>query len=114
LVFLRNEIHRVEPREVEWLGARKAQIVSNAGPLFHEAKTFTIEEEGFSRWMGWRGEEAQEQETAWPMEQLKAERQQTHWGEFRRLREENEKLRNENRKFRTFLIALQAKLSSIR
>lgn len=35
---------------------------TNAGPRFHEAGIHEAFEEGFARWMGWRGEDAQEQE----------------------------------------------------
>jgi len=40
---------------------RGAGAGSNAGPRF-EDDSIPWEEEGFSRWMGWRGEEEQERE----------------------------------------------------
>ena len=42
-------------------GLKREKPETNAGPRFH-ADSITWEEEGFSRWMGWRGEEAQEEE----------------------------------------------------
>jgi len=35
---------------------------SNAGPRFHEKNVYEAYDESFARWMGWRGQEAQEQE----------------------------------------------------
>jgi hypothetical protein len=39
----------------------RAGAGSNAGPRFDD-DSIPWEEEGFSRWMGWRGEEEQERE----------------------------------------------------
>ena len=35
---------------------------SNAGPRYHEHNVHEAFDEGFARWMGYRGEEAQERE----------------------------------------------------
>ena len=82
---------------------RTAAPTDNAGPRYHEANTYTIEEEPFSRWMGWRGEEAQQQECAWPADELKAERQARHTRAFKELREENAELRK-------FLISIRSEI----
>lgn len=72
---------------------RTAAPTDNAGPRYHEADTYTIEEEPFSRWMGWRGQDAQEQECSWPADELKAERAARHTRAFQQLRKENAELR---------------------
>lgn len=82
----------VVTRELMAWQPRTAAPSGNAGPRFHEGNTFTIEEEPFSRWMGWRGQDAQEQECSWPADELKAERQARHMKEFKRLRDENAEL----------------------
>jgi len=77
---------------------------SNAGPRYNDGiQTVNIEDEGFSRWMGWRGQEAQEEETAWPAGELRQERADRHRRAFKRLREENAELRK-------FLISLRAEI----
>lgn len=72
---------------------RDGRPSTNAGPNFNDRHTFTVEPEDFSRWMGWRGQEAQEQETAWPAEELRQERKERHSRAFAKLREENAELR---------------------
>jgi hypothetical protein len=65
LMFVTRELTRVRNR---------ASSGTNAGPRFGERNTFTAEDEGFLRWMGWRGEVEQERECSWPAEDLKKER----------------------------------------
>lgn len=77
---------------------------TNAGPRFNDGiRTINIEDEGFSRWMGWRGQEAQEEETSWPAGELRQEREERHRRAFKRLREENAELRQ-------FLLSLRAEI----
>jgi len=66
---------------------------NNKGPRFHEVRTFDVEDEGFSRWMGWRGEEEQIKETDWPAGMVRDERSKRHIREFKKLREENEEMK---------------------
>jgi hypothetical protein len=35
---------------------------TNAGPRYYEANVYEAYDEGFARWMGWRGQEEQERE----------------------------------------------------
>lgn len=51
-------------------------------------------DEGFARWMGYRGQEGHDEETAWSSEQLRNERKERHWVQFRKLKEENAELRS--------------------
>src|SRR5437660_11159935 len=81
---------------------RTSNTQTNAGPRYH-ADSFTIEDEGFSRWMGWRGQEAQGEETAWPAAELRQEREERHRRAFKKLREENAELRK-------FLISLRSEI----
>jgi hypothetical protein len=77
---------------------------TNAGPRYNDGiQTVNIEDEGFSRWMGWRGQEAQGEETAWPADELRQERADRHQRAFKRLREENAELRQ-------FLISIRAEI----
>src|SRR2546427_4800015 len=62
---------------------------NNAGPRYH-ADSFTIEDEDFSRWMGWRGPEPQGEETAWPADELRQERADRHRQAFKQLRRSEE------------------------
>ena len=73
------------------LQARKTPT-SNAGPRLHDTHTINREPEDFSRWMGWRGQEAQDEETAWPADMVRTERNERHMRAFKKLREENEEL----------------------
>lgn len=52
--YIVNEHHRLKT-------ATKAPE-TNAAPRFHEKNVYEAYEEGFARWMGFRGKEAQEQE----------------------------------------------------
>ena len=53
---------------------RRPQPESNLGPRHPDAHGIEWAEEGFSRWMGWRGQEGHDQETSWPADQLRNER----------------------------------------
>jgi len=75
------------------LQTRKTTTTNNAGPRLHDNQTINWEPEDFSRWMGWRGEAAQNEETAWPAEELRQERKERHNRAFAKLREENAELR---------------------
>src|SRR2546425_3848487 len=86
------------------LHARSGQPTTNAGPHFNDKQTITIEPEDFSRWMGWRGQEAQEQETGWPADELRQERNERHSKAFGALREENAELRR-------FLLSIRDELN---
>src|SRR5437667_6305470 len=66
--------------------------VTNAEPN-DGMRTITWEDEAFARWMGWRGEEAQDRETAWPADELRQERAGRSRRRFKELREENEELK---------------------
>jgi hypothetical protein len=94
LMFVTRELMAHRP-------PRTAAPTDNAGPRYHDANTYTIEDEPFSRWMGWRGQDAQEQECAWPADELKAERQARHMRAFKQLRDENAELRR-------FLVSLRS------
>ncbi len=86
------------------LHEKTSKPATNAGPRFEDGiRTVNIEDEGFSRWMGWRGQDAQEDETAWPAGELRQEREERHRKAFKRLREENAELRQ-------FLISLRAEI----
>ncbi len=64
LAFLIQATTLLVKMRSEQRGAAASPPPSNAGPRFDAAKTYTVEEEGFSRWMGWRGEEEQSRELA--------------------------------------------------
>jgi hypothetical protein len=86
----------------ELLAQKKSRSpTSNAGPRYHEMNTYTIEDEPFSRWMGWRGQDAQEQETDWPADEVKAER-------YARRSERSSRLKQENAELRKFLISIRS------
>jgi len=72
--------------------AGKPAATNNAGPRLHDHQTIDWEPEGFSRWMGWRGQEEQERETDWPPDMVRTERNERHMRAFKKLREENEEL----------------------
>ena len=71
------------------LRARKP--TTNAGPQLHD-ETINWQPEGFSRWMGWRGEAEQQREIDWPPDMVRTERNERHIRAFKKLREENEEL----------------------
>jgi hypothetical protein len=76
---------------------------TNAGPRFHETNTHTTDDEGFLRWMGHRGQEAQELETAWSAEDLKETR----------LEHSRQKLRRENQELKTLLRYIRDEISKL-
>jgi len=64
---------------------------TNAGPRYNVQDTTTIEQEGFSRWMGWRGEAEQEREMSWSTADLKEERLERS---YRKVWRENQDLKS--------------------
>lgn len=67
------------------------QPQSNAGPRYNVKNEHTVYDEGFSRWMGWRGEDQQEREIRRiSPEDLKAERMERS---YRKVWEENRDLK---------------------
>lgn len=69
-----------------------------------DLNVINIETEGFSRWMGWRGQDEQEREIDWPPDMVRTERNARHMRAFKKLREENEE-------FRRFLLSLRDELN---
>ena len=82
---------------------RSARGDTNAGPRYNVQDTTTIEEEGFSRWMGWRGEVEQEREMDWPADLLKEER----------LNRSYRKVWLENRELRSLLRSIRDEIGKL-
>ena len=71
--------------------SRRSSPASNAGPRYWDKDTFVVDDEAFLRWMGWRGEEAQERECSWAAEDLKQERLDRS---YRKVWKENQELKS--------------------